>query len=57
MRDADIFIEMIRLGEQIGEVDNSAMYDNGFFSVYGKTKDGKKFCFSLSLKEENKDGN
>ena len=53
MRDSDIFVEMIRLGDQIGEVDNCAMYDNGFFSVYGKTKDGKKFCFSLSVKEEN----
>lgn len=54
MRNADIFIEMMRLGEQVGEV-KYAMHNHGFFAVEGKTKDGKKFSFTLSLKEEKED--
>ena len=57
MSNADIFVEMVRLTEQIGSVVVAHMYDNGFLTVDGKTKDGKKVNLSLIVKEEEKDGN
>ena len=57
MTNADIFVEVIRLGEQIGMVADSHMYDSGFYTVDGKTRDGKKFSLNLTMKEEEKDGN
>ena len=55
MSNADIFVEMIRLAEQIGSVESANMYGNGYLSVDGKTKDGKKVSLSLIMKEEEKD--
>ena len=55
MTNADIFVEVIRLGEQIGMVSDSHMYAGDYFTVEGKTRDGKKFTLSLTMREENKD--
>lgn len=57
MSNADILVEIIRLAEQIGNVENAHMYNNDYFSIEGKSKGGKKFNLSLSLREEEKNGN
>ena len=57
MSNANIFVEMIRLAEKIGDVAVANMYDAEFLTVEGKTKDRKKFSLSLHIKEEEKDGN
>ena len=54
---ANIFVEMIRLAEQIGDVAVANMYDAEFLTVEGKTKDRKKFSLSLHIEEEEKNGN
>ena len=51
----NIFVEMIRLAEQIGDVAVANMYDAELLAVEGKTKDRKKFSLSLHIKEEEKD--
>lgn len=51
MSNADMFVEMIRLAEQIGNVENANMYPNDYMSIDGETKGGKKFNLSLSLRE------
>ena len=53
MSNADIFVEMIRLAEQIGNVEAANMYRNDYMTIDGETKDGKKFNLNLSLREEN----
>jgi hypothetical protein len=55
MSNADMFVEMIRLAEQIGTVEDAHMYPNNYLSIAGETKDGKKFNLSLSLRGENED--
>jgi hypothetical protein len=50
-----MFVEMIRLAEQIGTVEEAHMYTNDYLYINGETKDGKKFNLSLGLREENKD--
>ena len=57
MSNADIMVEMIRLAEQIGNVEDAHLYNGNFFTIDGKTKDGKKFGMSLSIKEEDENGN
>ena len=55
MSNADIFIEMIRLGEQIGKVVQIHLYANDYGHIEGETKDGKEFYMGLTIKEGNKD--
>ena len=56
MSNADILIEMVRLGEQIGEVEDAHMYPNDYISIYCKTKDGKTCNLTMTMpKEEKKD--
>lgn len=54
MSNADIMVEMIRLAEQIGNVEAAHMYSNGLLSIDGKTKAGKMFGLNLIMKEEEK---
>ena len=55
MSNADMFIEMIRLAEQFGNVVTAHMFSADYLSIDGETKDGKGFNLSLCLKEEKKD--
>ena len=55
MSNADMLVEMIRLAEQFGKVEQAHQYPDGYSHVNGKTKDGKQFTLSLSFKEEEKD--
>ena len=55
MSNADMLIEMIRLAEQFGKVEQVHLFTDDFCNVDGKTKDGKYFKLSLSVREENKD--
>ena len=57
MSNADMFVEMIRLAEQIGNVESAMMYPNDYITVDGKTNGGKKFNLSLGMREDEKDGN
>ena len=57
MSNADIFVEMVRLAEQIGEIEDAHMFPTDYLTVCGKTKDGKKFNLTVSIMEEKKDGN
>lgn len=57
MSNADMLVEMIRLGEQFGNVECAMMYPNDFLTVEGETKDGRKFTLSLTMKEVQKNGN
>lgn len=57
MSNADMFVEMIRLAEQFGNVKDAHMYPNDYISIAGETKGGKKFSLSLSLMEDEKYGN
>ena len=49
---SDILCRLIGLGNEFGTVVTAMMYDSGFMTVDGKTKDGKKFSITLSIKEE-----
>ena len=55
MSNADMLVEMIRLADQFGGIENAHLYDNGFINIEGMTKGGMKFSLSLSVKEEEKD--
>ena len=55
MSNADMFVEMIRLAEQMGNVESAMMYPNNYMSIEGVTKGGIKFNLSLSLREENEE--
>lgn len=54
---SEVLCRLIGLGNDIGTVTSAMMYDNGFITVDGETKDGKKFNLSLTVREEEKDGN
>jgi hypothetical protein len=56
MSNAEIFVEMIRLAEQIGKVEAANMYSIDYMSIDGKLKDGNKFNLNLSLKGEVNNG-
>ena len=51
MSNADMFVELIRLAEQIGNVETANMYPNDYMSIEGVTKCGVKFNLNLSLRE------
>ena len=55
MSNADMFVEMIRLAEQFGKIEDAHMYHNNYLSIDGKTKDGKDFNLNMSVREEKKD--
>ena len=54
---SDILCRLIGLGNEVGTVVTALMYDSGFMTVEGTTNDGKKFSITLSIKEEETDGN
>ena len=51
---SDILCRLIGLGNKVGTVITAMMYDNGFMTVEGTTKDGKQFSITLRVKEEDK---
>ena len=55
MSNADMFVEMIRLAEQYGDVVTGHMYENDYITIDGITKDGKSFNINLMVREEKKD--
>ena len=55
MSNADMLVEMIRLAEQFGKVEQVHMYDDGYSHIDGKTKAGENFKLSLTIKGEKKD--
>lgn len=54
MSNADMIVEMVRLGDQYGEVVEAHLYDNNYLTVEGKTWDGEKFSLSLIVRKEEK---
>ena len=56
MSNADILVEMIRLGEQFGKLTEVRMYKSGYCHIDGETKGGKEFSLILNMKEEAKNG-
>lgn len=54
---SEVLCRLIGLGNEIGTVTSAMMYDNGFITVDGVTKDGKKFNLNLTVREETEDGN
>lgn len=54
---SDILCRLIGLCNEVGTVTSAMMYDNGFITIDGKTNDGKKFSITMSVMEEDKDGN
>ena len=57
MRATDIFIELVRLAEQAGQVTYATMHEDKSCWIDVKTKDGNTATFSMSFKEAKKDGN
>lgn len=51
------FSKLMAVGLECGTVTAAKMYDHGFMTIDGKTNDGKKFSITLSIKEEETDGN
>lgn len=49
---SEILRNLVMVGDYIGIVVSAMMYESGFMTVDGKTKDGKKFTITLSIKEE-----
>lgn len=54
---SNVLCRLIDLGNDIGTVTRAMMYDNGFLTVEGVTESGKQFNLSLTVREEEKDGN
>ena len=52
-----ILKNLLEFADRIGVVDQMHVYDNGFLTVDGKTRDGKKFSISLHFEEVTEDGN
>ena len=48
---------LLEFSDRIGIVEQMLCYENGFCTVEGKTRDGKKFDITLHIKEEKIDGN
>lgn len=46
------FFGLLEFANQLGVVTEMLCYESGFCTVEGKTKDGKKFGITLSVKEE-----
>ena len=51
------FTKLLAVAGEAGSVTSADLYDNGFIHIEGKTKEGKTFTISMSVKEEEKDGN
>lgn len=47
--------ELLAFADRLGEVGQMLAYDNGFITVEGQTRSGKKFEITLRIKEEEKD--
>lgn len=54
---SDILCRLIGLGNEVGTVVTAMMYADGFMTIEGKTNDCKKFSITMSIKEEETDGN
>ena len=52
-----ILKNLLEFADRMGVVDQMLGYDNGFCTVEGKTRDGKKFSISLHIEEVTDDGN
>ena len=52
-----IFGQLIKAGLDLGDITQAFMYESGFMSIEGKKRDGKEFSITLSIKEEEKNGN
>ena len=53
----EVFKKLTCVAEEVGTVSSAMMYESGFITVDGKTKDGKKFAITLTIKEEEENGN
>ena len=49
------FTKLLAVAGEAGSVTSADLYDNGFIHIEGKTKEGKTFTISMSVKEEEKD--
>ena len=47
-----ILQKMIEIGITVGTITDVHMYDNDFITIEGVIQDGKKFSFTLHIKEE-----
>lgn len=54
---SNILHHLIDIGEAVGTLDGVHYYSKNFMTIEGTTNDGKKFSITLSIKEEQKDGN
>ena len=50
-----ILKNLLEFADRIGVVVDMHCYENGFLTVDGKTRDGKKFDITLHIKEEEED--
>ena len=48
---------MIDVSQMVGAVGCVHMYSKNFFTIEGKTEDGKEFSLTLHIKEEEDNGN
>lgn len=51
------FTKLLAVAAEAGTVTSAMLYDSGFVSIDGETQEGKKFTITMSIKEEEKDGN
>jgi hypothetical protein len=51
------FRKLCALGDNIGTVTEAMMYRTGYMTIYGKLTDGTDFTLTLTIKEEETDGN
>lgn len=51
------FKKLCALADNIGTVTQAMMYESGFMTIEGELHDGTKFNLTLSIKEEETDGN
>ena len=49
---SEVLCRLIGLGNEIGTVTSAMMYDYGFITIDGATKEGKKFSITMSVKED-----
>ena len=51
-----IFAKLCALGGEVGTVTSAMMYDSGFMTITGETKEGKHFTITINVEEEKNDG-
>ena len=51
------FVDLLVTANNAGIVTSAMMYESGFITIDGKTEEGKNFSITMSVKEEEKDGN